>query len=286
VLKMKIASCYLSVAFACMFWILITSGEGYEYGSTGCTDPTFPTDIPATETSVLIQYCPISAIPAGSVDHLINVTSFTIREIPELTTFPNLIALAATLQEVVLEKNNIMYINSTWMNALHNLRSLTIIRNPSLDHIPDIKGMPYLLALDFDSNNLSSIPNIINCTNLATLGLNNNFHITRVTTFQSSLLSSVSSLQIDDAAELVFLPSTCPKSVSTFDVIVHDTSLDLCDCRNAWLKNAKERGAYIGATSVKCDGSYWSDLSIDQLLAVCTTPSDLQCKLWRLLHLI
>jgi len=79
----------------------------------------------------------------------------------------------------------------------------------------------------------------------------------------------VKTLHVANVLGKVILPTTCPKSVSDFNIDATGSDLDLCDCRHVWLKNAAERSATVNVEDTTCNGSQWKESSTEELITVC-----------------
>jgi len=243
-----------------------------------CQETDFPLNVPTRTTILKICYCPITTVPAGALDQLTALKEIHFEKIPELTMFPNLTGVADTLEVLVLRHINLVYINPTWLNALHKLLKLTIEDSP-IDYIPDVQGLSNLQALTLIDTNFRAIPHLVSCTNLTELILERNRYIGSISQFRSSFLTNVKKLHVSDVTDLVILPTTCPKDVSGLEIVVNELCLDICDCRNVWLKNAAERSATVHVFDVKCSLNRWVDSSTEELISVCHGGEDNQCKL-------
>jgi len=263
--------CISGICLMCMFDLYdgVNASVVYTLDNSSCTDPTFPTDIPANTTLISIRYCPITDIPARALDHLNALKILQLWYDRKLTTFPNLTAVASTLEVVYLRETDIVYINPTWLNALYKLRKLKLEDNPRLNHIPDVQGMSNLRILELKYDNFTSIPHLTYYINLETLTMKGNNNSIQVSQFHTSFLSSVKSLDVADVLSNVILPTTCPKSVSDLNIDATGSGLDLCDCRHTWLKNAAEHSATVNLDDTTCNGSQWNELSTEELITVC-----------------
>ena len=84
-----------------------------------------------------------------------------------------------------------------------------------------------------------------------------------------AILKGLDMLQIK-STPIEHIPTTCPYDPAAFEVHTTGSPLKVCDCNNAWIKQAHKMGMITVIADQICDdGNSWLDMSTAQLLEVC-----------------
>jgi hypothetical protein len=191
---------------------------------------------------------------------------------PYLTHVPDIPELSS-LRILTLKTTGFQRLPQLRMNS--NLLTLNINGMQNLKHIhrADLKLYPMVRAINLNDNQLKTIPDfgMVNRT-LATLRMAGGIMSSAPATHMIGL-RSLGTLDVSGAPHLEVVPSLCPENVAGLSMRMGGSALRLCDCRNAWLKQAAEAGANIEAANATCGGLSWHSLTTQQLLQVCTDGS-------------
>ena len=154
---------------------------------------------------------------------------------------------------------------------LPKLVTFKINHNPNLiipqDYFLDLEW-PGLLELDLSNIGNTEFPDITDfAPTLTTLAMQW-MQVQNISASDFSNMHQIQRISLDYNAFALF-PTTCPNSPATMTVSLTQSSVDLCDCRNAWLKMLSEMGATVTVSDVACAGTLWSQLTAKQLVEQC-----------------
>ena len=76
-----------------------------------------------------------------------------------------------------------------------------------------------------------------------------------------------------------FVPTFCHENLAVLTLNVRGSPVDLCNCRNAWMKQAEESGANIFVDDMACSGNMWKVMTLKELLDVCIDSGNSNSKL-------
>ena len=281
----------MRLIFLCLCTVVSVRAVIDDRSLLGLTD--FPTDIPVDVTILKVDQNYIDYVPPEALQGLPVLFVIDLSD-NGLTVFPDLTAVANSLEILEIYLNNIAIIDGALLEALYKLTRLDLSDN-DLAVFPTLTSGPCysLTYLNLSQNPLVSTPSFVQYTILSWLLLSNtdlkqapavgegvtltmleldNTAITEISVeFMSKL--SVETLIIMDSP-VALLPSPCVADLS--DVILLATPpLPVCECRHVWLKAAVEMGAAIDVGSDPlCSGNLWSTSSMAELLDACWVTPD------------
>ena len=159
-------------------------------------------------------------------------------------------------------------------NAGGSLLHLYLHGIPTLKSIDknDLLPYPKLQTISITQNNLDKLPDFSFISGTIKV-VNLSFgKMSSAPTLHTLAMRTVESLDVSDSPHLGILPTLCHENLGSLTVHVSGSGLKLCDCRNAWMKQAAEAGANIGSVdrNTTCGGLNWHDVTTTQLLSVCT----------------
>ena len=270
-----------------------------------------PTNIPAAETVVTLTNNAIASLD-GQLDHMTNLQQLNIK-INKLATMPKLSASAgSTLTVLLLTRNEISEVCLVDLMPLSSLVTLQLHHNklkvfPDLSPLGDtldflgmesngmttvpaerLKPLVKLTTLKLSSNSLTALPDVSALSgSLTTFQVNNNL-LERVGANEMQALNGITAVGLKNSL-ISSLPNVCFDTPTKLDL--RGSALDLCECSNAWLKQAEEDCSLtLVITDGMCSGTAtaWSAMTYAQLNTVCHVveeqPSD--CKLGKIFEML
>jgi hypothetical protein len=138
----------------------------------------------------------------------------------------------------------------------------------------DLKQFPKLVILGLDGHQFRMLPDVRHVS--ATLGTFRSgwaLQMRVAPVLHTVALRTIGILDLRSTSNLHILPTLCHERLATLTIKVLGSGLDFCDCSNAWMKEAADGGATLEGMDINttCGGLKWIDITITQLLAVCTT---------------
>ena len=151
-----------------------------------------------------------------------------------------------------------------------NLQLLSIGELPNMKHMAkeDLILYPNLKTIKLVSNYLSEVPDfsLISDT-LETVYLEES-NIASAPPLHTLSMRNIKHLDVSLTPALSVLSTLCHEDLTSLSIDVSGSHVQLCDCRNVWLKQAAEAGAIITAdTDTECD---WHNATVMELLSTCT----------------
>ena len=131
----------------------------------------------------------------------------------------------------------------------------------------DLKFFLQLTTLNINHNVLTEIPDygLLNNT-LQTVRLRDGL-MTSSSPFHTLSMRNIKHLDVSLTPALSVLSTLCHEDLTSLSIDVSGSHVQLCDCRNVWLKQAAEAGAIITAdTDTECD---WHNATVMELLNNC-----------------
>ena len=277
--------------FLCLCIVHIVYAVTDTRSNTGLTD--FPTDVNADVTKLMLTTNAITHVPPGAIQNL-PVLNYLGIAANLFTAFPNLTAVADSLENLYAYDNEIAVVDGTLLEALHKLKKLSLQSNNLVSFPTLTSGACHSLTyLNLAENPLATTPSFMHYTALSDLWL----HTTDITDFpaigdaillistvrlEKTLITEVPSEFLSGMTSLVALkltsssvssiPSPCGVDMSSLTVLAKSTDIPVCECRHVWLKVAVGEGADIQVDDADCSGYMWSTSTVQQLLDACWVP--------------
>jgi Leucine-rich repeat (LRR) protein len=151
---------------ACVVLAIVGVRPGY--GITkfpDCNLTSFPSTIAPEETIVEFNNCPFSEIYPGEIDYLTALIELIMINNPRITNFPNLTAVAGTLQSLRMGDCSVTYIPPELLSPLVNLKKLNLARN-QLTVLPIVPELTQMTNLLMRQNRLTEVPDVTAWTTL------------------------------------------------------------------------------------------------------------------------
>ena len=178
-----------------------------------------------------------------------------------------------TVREFYLQQS--AYKKLVQLSHASNTKKLAFDNNVDVAHVDkqELSFYSVLQILGLDGNQIQVFPDAALVKNeLIEIRVRNCLQLHSAPVLHMVALRTIGRLDIRDTPRLKMLPTLCHENLGSLTIKVSGSGLKLCDCRNAWLKQAAEAGANIEAvdSSTTCGGLKWHDISTTQLLSVCT----------------
>ena len=222
-----------------------------------------------TLESIILSFNVITHINPAYVNALVKIKTIDMAKNNLIHGFPYVTGPAETLDTLLLSNSDLQ--DMPPVNQFKNLKVLKLQSN-YIRHIDaeSFQGLTSLKEINLAKLQISEVPDLTAAKDsLEILNLKDCPNIQRIQSGNFAQLQNVVGLNLN-LMKVKLFPTLCSRDVSALSVRAHSSDLDVCDCQNAWMKQAVENGAMISMDDKKCGDRLWSEMSLDELLKNCT----------------